>query len=53
MAKDGKRFSILDIIKGIRKPTPPPTRYFQDETKNVKKDRKVTKAKLKKGDYGV
>lgn len=47
-----KTWSIFDIIKKIRKPTPPPTRYFQDETKNVKKDRKDTKAKLKKEDWG-
>jgi hypothetical protein len=51
MPKLKKRWTILDLILKLRKPTPPPTKYFQDETKNVKKDRKDTKAKLKQGEW--
>lgn len=51
MSKKKKSLSILDIIKSIRKPTPPPTKFFQDETKNIKKERKKNKQELKKYDW--
>ena len=46
-----KKFTIFDIIKKIRKPTPPPTKFFTDKTKDVKTDRKTTKVQLKKKDW--